>query len=273
MDASRRQFPPLSQEQYECTFKTLASSSTEWDAMFTLIAPVIEKFNGNPVRFLSIGAGTGAFEDRLVTEHGLKLKYFRGVEPSRIHCSKLKATVAQWHVENDIVEGTFSPDLDIGDGYDLVLMSHVMYYVKDPLAVMKKAKSLLASGGSVIIFNHTHEGGAELQGFVRGKGTLAPQAGNECLTAKMLSEQLQSAGVDHHLTECPSDIDVHEFILKHETAAADHVVSFFIQTPFKDLSEPLQSEVYNLVNSRSSVGENGRYALSQPSAMLEIFSE
>ena len=69
--ADNERAPPLTESEYAKTFKALAEtrSNSEYDIATKIAGQVIEQrgFNSTPINLLSIGAGLGGFETRLVS--------------------------------------------------------------------------------------------------------------------------------------------------------------------------------------------------------------
>ena len=154
---------PITEREYSRVFSTFIASSTEYAQMMDLIKPLVEEYDGRAIDLMSIGAGTGCMENDLIKLHHLNLNRFLAIEPNTHHLQKLKLTVASWGmVEIQIDPISFDETYETCMRFDMILMSHSMYCMENPVAVILKARSLLKLHGKLIIFIQTDEGGHEL---------------------------------------------------------------------------------------------------------------
>lgn len=161
--------------------------------------------------------------------------------------------------------------MEIKDTFDVIFMSHCMYCMKDPLLAMMKAKSLLNSGGSVIIFNQSNKGGYELYSHLTENAGLERVPINDhAISSKELSNMLKESGLNHLIYESPSTLDVDDFVEKRDTPTANDVVTFFLQTRFENLSKKLKEEIYSMTKERCILDSDGRNVFHHPTAMIQI---
>ena len=261
----------LTQQEYAKVFSTFIRNSTEYRAMQSLIAPIIDSFGGRPVKLLSIGAGTGCFEESLLNNCGLKLKYAYAIEPNSSHLVELKKTISKWDIDYVVDSNYFTPEIEIEDTFDIIFMSHCMYCMEDPLSAMMKAKSLLNTDGSVIIFNQSENGGYELYShLMQNAGLDGVPINDHSISSKELTNMLKESGVNHVIYENPSTLGVDDFVKKRNTPTANDVVTFFLQTRFETLSDTLKTEIYNMTKERCIVDSDGRNVFYHPTAMIQI---
>ena len=121
---------PLTEEEYTAAFKTFCSKTTEYERMLDMMKPVVESFKGEAINLMSIGAGTGCFENDLVTKLGLNVSYFHAVEPSKDRGEQLKKKVISWDNTKLIVDQNyFTKNYETELKFDLILMSHCLYSI------------------------------------------------------------------------------------------------------------------------------------------------
>ena len=150
-------------------------------------------------------------------------------------------------------------------------MSHVMYSMKDPLSAMMKAKSLVKTGGSVIIFNQSEKGGYELSShMMQNAGLDSVPINDHSISSKELRNMLKESGVNHVIYENASTLDVDDFVKKTNTPTANDVVTFFLQTRFENLSDTWKTEIYNMTKANCIVDADGRNLFYHPTAMIQI---
>ena len=68
-------YPPLTPAEYAQTYATLTSSGSDNYYQPLLAKPVIESFEGKPIKMLSIGAGAGSIETAFIKKLGNIFKF------------------------------------------------------------------------------------------------------------------------------------------------------------------------------------------------------
>ncbi len=261
----------LSEADYAQTFSTYLKASSEHEKMKDLIGPVLNEFQGKHIDVMSIGAGDGSFEDALIKQQSLMLKYFHGIEPDGHRRPTLQDIVSTWNTEHFIDERYFDENFETDKKFDLIIIAHVLYHVKQPIEAILKAKSFLASNGKLIIFLDTRKGSIELVSKLKPNFEASVQRLGHpwSLTIEDLSENLDKLGQSHKLTKEMTHADVTEFIQKQETDTANDVISFLTQTRFDKMPKDLQKDIYDMVEERC-VQKDGRFLFQLPVGMIEL---
>ena len=114
--------------------------SSHFKNIFTTRYRIVSSHHPLPGTVLDIGASTGTMLD-IFKEHGYKTW---GVEPSTsaAFAKKKGHTIVQSYFED--------AKLPLG-AFDVIVMNHTLEHVKNPLLVLKKAKTLLRDGGLLLI--------------------------------------------------------------------------------------------------------------------------
>jgi ubiquinone/menaquinone biosynthesis C-methylase UbiE len=266
--------PPLSEEGYARTFATLAAITTEYTAMMNIARKVIHdnQFDTKPVRMLSIGAGTGYFEARLVRELGLKLEYIFAVEPNPEHVAALEDSLKSLNVQHDISRAFFDRNFEFNEQFkapeqcfDFILFSHSLYRFDDPFEAITLATNFLKPTGKMLIIHQGEPSSAELFNYLVKKSNPKIFSAKKCigdhsLTAEKMMSHFHENHADIPMTIVKEStfVDVDSFIRKSGDPGSDHVVSFFLQAEYKDLSEEAKDSVYDIVASDCKL-INGKY--------------
>ena len=139
---------PLTVEEYTAVLNTFNATTTQFQCQLDLIEPVVDSFKGKLIDFMSIGAGTGCFENDLVTKLGLNVSYFHAVEPNEEFHKQIEKMVIGWNdIRLKVDQSYFTENYQIDHKYDLILMSHCLYQMSNIDLVLLKAISLLKSQG------------------------------------------------------------------------------------------------------------------------------
>ena len=258
----------LTEDEYAQCYKPFLKCSDNLADMISLIEPVVASFSGKPISIMSIGAGTGYFEDELVRKLDLKISHFHAVEPNKDHHKMLKQTMLSWdNVEFTIEEKYFTEEYETQHKFDLILMSHCLYNMDNIPKVLSKACSLLEENGKLIAFIHSEIGAAELYNHaINNVQYLSPPLGDQSVTSKSVCRMLTDLSISHVVQERPCTLDVTDFLKKQHPGK--DVISFLIQTRIEKLPEELQKNLYDMVLERAKSNGNGRYLLPTPTAMI-----
>ena len=222
---------------------------------------------------MSIGAGTGCFENDLVTKLRLNVSYFHVVEPSKDRGEQLKKKVIGWDGTKLFVDHNyFTKNYETELKFDLILMSHCLYSIDNVDQVILKTISLMKAQGKIVILVHS-ETGADSELFFRAMESmeyLSIPLSDENVTGKYISEILARNEISFTTKEGPSAVDVTQCIKMQNTSTANDVVSFFIQTRFEKLPEKLRRELYELMKERVIQTEDDKYMLPHPFVMIIV---
>lgn len=258
----------LTEDEYAECYKPFLQCSNNLEDIMCLIEPVIASFSGKPVSIMSIGAGTGYFEDEMVRRFNLKVSHFHAIEPNKDHHKLLKQTMLSWeNVQCTIEEKYFTEKYQTQCKFDLVLMSHCLYNMDNIPQVLSKACSLLEENGKLALFIHSEIGAAELYNYVINNVIcLTPPLGDQSVTSKSVCKILTDRSISHVVRERPCTLDVTDFMKRQHPG--NDVISFLIQTRIEKLPEDLQEDVYEMVMQRAKSDGSGRYILPTPTVII-----
>ena len=276
---------PLTMKEYARTFEALVTrESTEYDIMAKVAGKLISdnNFDKVPVDMLSIGAGRGQFEQRLVKELGLKLGYIYAVERNEAHVKLLRPALKTLDVKHDVDPSFFNTDFELMETcadykFDLIMFSHSLYAFQDPYGVIEYSSKFLKPTGKIWIF---HQGGPgvcdKLYSFLIDNSD--PDMFNTQLTHlnhSLTAEKIEAHFKDHHpekkvvRVEETAHIDVDNFVRAEEEDRDDDIVTFFLQADYRKLSLEARKFVYETVVSNCEIMQN-KYVLRHPCAGIVI---
>ena len=271
---------PLNFKEFAQTFSALLqpSRSNEYDCMIQIAQTVFQQRNVNerPVRLLSVGAGTGSFEKKLVQELGLKLEFIYAVEPNPIHVALLQLSLEEinckFHIDTSFFHHNFKLDDTISgqedQGFDIILMSQCLYTFDDPLRASIHSLNFLKTNGSLFIINQGDSACSEIFGYLLQRSDpsvfnvqLAIQ--DHTLTANKIASYFasQRPDISVDLLEKVAKIDIDQFIRADDATRYDDIISFFLQAEYRNLSKKARKDVYDIVSKHCEV-IGGRYFVS-----------
>lgn len=108
---------------------------------------------------LSLGTGTGVCEMEIL-KHAPMVKSIVAVEPESTFCMSLTKNLSQYCSDVTIYASKLDECRDkvFSQTYDLIIMSHFLYYVSDRKELLKTAYDSLNPGGFILVVNETEEG-------------------------------------------------------------------------------------------------------------------
>jgi len=259
--------PYFSEDEYATSFAAfLEGCPNEPEQALSLAKQIIDGFNQNKLNMLSIGAGTGCFEDSMIEKCGLSIEYFYGIEPNEEQAKLLESTVSKWNVNYTIDKCCFTPEFEPEKEFDLIVMSYCICHIPNPTEAIMKLRSFLRPNGKLLIFNFSEQG---VQYEIINKFLSHASFGyvNEFqmgLTLEEISRNLTNKGIQNYIKTAPLMWDVSKFIAKQSSV----IISFILQTSYDNFPKFLQKEIYQLVKDKCVNPEGVKYFISNSVGML-----
>lgn len=217
-------------------------------------AAAIAAREGRPLRILSIGCGDGDL-DFAVLEclNGLTDVEYLGLEVNETSAQLFEEAVEAWR-ENFAGELSFEiriasaerlPDID--GGFDLVVMSHVLYYFSDPVALVRNyLQRACRIDGRVMIVHSGWGGIPELMAAVPG---LQP-----FLDADTIRDELAASGLRVQCETLSSELDVTDIL--EQTGRGRQILGFCIERDVDRLPEETKKRLLQALWSRCEIRED-----------------
>ena len=278
---------PFNFEEFARTFSALSqpSRSNEYDIMAQIAQTVIQQNNlhQKPVKLLSVGAGTGSFEKKMVQDLGLKLKFIYAVEPNPIHVAQLRLSLEELNCKFLIDTSFFDHNFKIlgssdneDEGFDMILMSHSLYAFADPLRASVHSLNFLKTNGVLLIINQGDTACAEMFDYLLQRSdpnvfSVQLTIEDHALTANKLAAffRSQRPDISVDLIEEVARIDMDEFIRADDATRDDDIISFYLQAEYRKLSKKARKDVYDIVRKHCEV-IGGRYSLRHTNVGLVV---
>lgn len=266
--------PPLSADAYRHCFLTFRKYSTEWLGMLDWCRrqiPVLLPPRPH-LSAMSVGAGNGDFDWSLlpILRSQVPSLEYVFVEPSEAMCSRLRERMALEPlpgVEFDLEASCFET-CRLLPAFDLVLLTHCLYYIPDRKAAIQHAARLAGDAGWVLIFHQTPLGIDQIQKkFIkRIKGTE-----QEMLTSRDIQDILAGFDAQYRLEQIESHIDVSE-CFRTGSEEGEALLSFFLECDVRRIKPSLKQEVVEYVHSLS-ISDQGKRFLHHPVAVFMFSGE
>ena len=279
--------PPLTVEGYAKAFTRFMSQSNQYDIRAGIARDFILKnnFDKEPVHMFSIGAGTGIFEKIMVQEQGLKLEYIYAIEPNPDMVPILETELKSLGAEYDIDTSFFSKEFEFDEKYggplfDVILLSHALYPVEDPLEAVSHAVKFLKPHGKILIFHQGEAVNKELYTYLINRSdpkifsSSLNSNGDHTLTAQKITSYIR----DKHPELIISVLDYHTYLNVNafvrgegESGIDDDtdMVSFLLRAEYQCLSKEARGDVFEIVKRNCDVVD-GKYLLRMLCARVVV---
>ena len=132
---------PLSDAEYAKCYSAFKNGSEQEEVIRTLVMPVLDKYANPSIDIMTIGIGLGWLEDDIVRHHKLIVKSIHAIKPNIAHVAKLRETATKWNDTILEIDGSyFDENYEISKQFDIILMIHSVYCMKNPINAMIMAK-------------------------------------------------------------------------------------------------------------------------------------
>ena len=276
---------PLSEEEYAKIFISILPCIEEYDSSITIVKKFIENsnFDGKLVDMLSIGAGTGNFEERIVRELNVNLNYIYAIEPNEGHVINLQNKLTNLDVNFDVDTSYFSSDYEL-DGsrtsgktlhndmkFDIVLISYSINCFNNPCDIVNHASKFLRAGGKILIIHQGESAVSEVYSYLLINSDPQVFSADKTISDMSMTDKIITSGMlekypelDVKTMEEPAYTLVDDFIRNNKDMADRfNIVSLFLQANFLHLSEASQKYVYDCISNTCSLIDN-RYYMCHP---------
>lgn len=263
---------PLSDREYAECFNVFKGTSTEWNAILGWIekdflpAATPPGATKKPMEILSIGSGTGDFDLAFMKALQARIRdiSYTALDPNEEH----NAVFSRKFRESGLNIRSFRilPKPFRGEGaegpYDLIHMTHCLYYIPDRKEAIRQTFELLSPGGFLLIFHQTPIGINEIQReFMRRvKGNEA-----EMFSTRNIQKLFEELGIRFKFDILVSDLDVTDCIA--DNTRGKLLLNFLLESNLTDLDISLREEIISRLKETCRY-ENGRYYLFHPSGIF-----
>ncbi len=271
--------PPLDDEFYAESYElrkaasTMTSAAIEW---FRSHVEVLLEGSDSPshkddtLSVLSIGSGEGDIDLEII--HSLvpklnsrwkRLKYV-ALEPNPIHrnrfLQRLDKTSFDENVEVSVRGDSFEPNKFESEAkYDLVMLTHVLYYFDDPYQAIQGALNQTKEDGQVVIVHQTATGIPQIQ---REHMLAAKGNQNEMFTAENIQNLLDAKSHQHQFYNVDARLDVTECLQGLE--AGVKIMSFCMECDLRQLQEVKFTKILQAFWRLAEIEHTGKAYIKEP---------
>ena len=249
--------PPLEGERYKDGQLIFRQSSNQQQLMLDWLGRhFVSQLGSDPIRFLSIGAGTGIFDVPIIQEflrRDLHIQY-EGIDPNENVLRLLEESLRPWAGEKlkvSIILSDFEsyPTLK---KFNFILLVHTHYFFPDLCQSLQKAWGLLEEGGTIILYSALD---IFLSQFFNV--TFQSNFGHPPWLSHHVQEALNTLNIPFRRESIHAVLDISTCFGQDEKAAND-LLNFIIHA---DASHSSGIDVLLACLKENATQENGRYLL------------
>jgi len=253
----------------------------EYDVVAASKADSVGKIlsGGSVSSMMSIGCGNGRLDELILKHNNISLSRFHAVEPDHELRKMLETRLKSWNVAYHIEEKCFSETHEYnGDGFDLIVMSSVLYYMDNVELSISKARSFLNPNGKLVIFHQTLPGGCEIfQYILKAQPDRKENTFHYDICHLDVLRVLNEGGIPfkcYVTDDLNYGVDVDDFVRTFKDGCRKNVfIDFMLQTPLAELGGKIQDDVFEIVKRSSFINDKNRYMLLDDYAVISITAE
>jgi SAM-dependent methyltransferase len=257
--------PSLSEREYAECFDAFKKISSEWLSMQQWLNEDFLQRHvwSSPLKILSIGSGDGDFdlEFMKILMRRWRIETYIAIDPNPHHNQTFESRYrkSNLHVPNfEILPETF-PVSHLNIKFDLVHMTHCLYYMPDRLRAIQAALGSLSENGLMLVFHQTQLGINEIQRhfLMRAKGSEY-----EMYSSRDIYRLLKSLHLSFDYEMLDGMLDVSEFFAL-PSPRMNQLLNFFLECRADLLTTEFKNEVVSFIKNLAIV-ENGRQVILHP---------
>lgn len=271
--------PPLDDEFYAESYELRKAASTmtvtaiDWFRRnLTVLLEEIYSHSPRSDTFsvLSIGSGEGDIDMDIIHNIIPKLNprwkqlSYVALEPNPIHrqcfLQRLEQASLGKNVEVSVRDDCFEPGrFESQQKYDLVLLTHVLYYFDEPYQAIQSALNQTKEGGRVVIVHQTGTGIPQIQRecMLEAKGNQ-----NEMFTAEDIRSLLDTQSHPHQFHHVEARLDVTECLQRSE--AGINIMSFCLECDLRQLQEAKFTNILQAFWRLAEIENSGKAFINEP---------
>jgi SAM-dependent methyltransferase len=266
--ANLEQVHALSDEDYaQCLEIFEANSDQRFEILNWLKKNVLAQMSKGSNSILSIGCGTGAFDEQVLQNligRMEQIKYL-GIEPNKLEAAEFMKRMQVKSVENTVVDSSVLVEKfggrSFGKDFDLILLVQSIYYLDDRNDAIDAALDALSPGGVLIIVVAPDESLNVIANQIWQR-----QMGHKSFFSDDLRLHLDTLGVKYNETRISAKLNATNCFNAPSHEGRD-IIDFTVQARTSLLPEPLQKDIFDFLLSISEV-EAGNTYLPHP---VDIF--
>lgn len=249
--ASITQIQPLQDEYYaQCLEIFEASSDQRRGILDWLEANVLPRMSTDSNAILSVGCGTGAFDQRILRYVQSRMNHvaYVGIEPNEVEATEfleiMRAHKSE-QVEVSILVEKFGGQL-FDQAFDLILFVQSIYYLEDRQDAIDAALQALKPGGELVIVIAPDEALNTIAKLMWQR-----QMGQKSWFSVDVRSHFETRGLDYSETRINANLNAHA-CFDDMSEEGRNIVDFIVQTRTDQLPTVLRNDISDFLMSIST---------------------
>lgn len=230
---------PLTESEYADVFKVFSERSHEYEVMLNQIVSIINNLDEKKIKILSIGSGTGYFDNMFLSKINKEFEY-TCIEPNDKHISELKTNLKKYN-SITINQEYFTETTKLNDTYDIIIFSHSLYPINNPYESILNASKYITKKGKIVIFHQTNTGMCPfVNKYYKLFKFIKPPLANHIFNINDIYEYISK---NTKMTVTKKEIESYIDFKNLNDKDMDKMLSFFLQFDYSKLSKTLQTDM------------------------------
>ena len=259
----------LSNERFDVTHETFERSSSQQQLVLQMLKELIssKKRSADALRILSVGCGSGILDNQLISALTPSIGAFEytGVDPNPVACyrfledfRRLDLTGVKLDVKNKTVES-----LDVNECFDVIQLTHSLYYFEDPADTLDKLRKLLAPGGKLIIVHAPNE---SLNQF--SECFWSHHVNQDIWFSDCLKEYLLNQGIEFTCYRIQGKVDITE-CFEEGCSHGEELLDFITQSDCRESDAEVRAMCLQVLRKISHV-DGDRHKVEHPADVFVV---
>jgi SAM-dependent methyltransferase len=248
--ADLAQIQPLNDEDYAQSLETFeANSDQRLGLLDWLEAKVLSRMSQGSNAILSVGCGTGAFDERILLYARSRMDHvaYLGIEPNEIEAAEfLERMRAQDsdQVDVSVLVEKFG-DRHFEKEFDLILFVQSIYYLGDRSGAIDAALDALKPSGELVIVIAPDEALNTIANFIWQR-----QMGHKSWFSVDVRDHFEARGLDYSETRIDANLNATD-CFREVSEEGRNIVDFIVQTRMDQLPTALRQDIFDFLMSIS----------------------
>jgi SAM-dependent methyltransferase len=223
----------ITYERYVETFHVLEKYSEEYGHQLQHLLRVSDSFKDG-FSILDIGAGTGNFAASFFEKARVKAGMYAAIEPSEEHIEMIAGNLLGFWGLKQIIHGKFTAEYDFGRKFDLIIMSHSMYWFYSDLAGhLLNALNFLNAGGRLVVYLQAP---ATVSYILNRLFRDSDRSYPHWVSSRELTDVLEAHEIGYDIEYLPGTLSAGEIFRPENKRLMHDLISFFLFSEAKDMS-------------------------------------
>jgi SAM-dependent methyltransferase len=251
-------FAPLEGERYATCMEAYEAASNQREKIIDWFAEdIVPALSSDHSQVLSIGCGAGDLDTEFLAAGSARVSTLNyvGLEPDAQQCARFVAQMGSEEEDGVSVEGHNArfEDFEAERRFDLVLMVHSLYYMKDPKQAFEKACDFVDGDGRLAILIASNDSLNELSSAFWELEDREPTWFSEDL-----SEHLDRIEVPFERKRIEATLDVTD-CCEPDSELGIRISDFLAQVPTGRLPERLRGMIFSYLDETARLDRGKRW--------------